>query len=156
MPSRPLRVSVLSLLVLLAACSSGPDPRKCILDAFNEALESVKAGNARAAGEYLSESYSDARGNNKRAIVQLVSFHLRQHGSIHIMHKVRKLDIADDGTARLVLVAAVAGTPMSMDNPLEQFNADILRIEVDLAEEESCAWRITSADWHPATVEELL
>lgn len=152
---RSVTLALIPFALLLNSCAGEKDPRDLIVTAINDSVAAVEAGDIEKACVMLSEKFSDSRGNDGQAVMMLISFQIRQHGSVHVIHKIRNLVIEDSGIASAKVVAAVAGTPISLENPLEQVNADILRIDLKLVEEDPGIWRVTKADWRSATMEEL-
>ena len=144
---RSVTLALIPFALLLNSCAGEKDPRDLIVTAINDSVAAVEAGDIEKACVMLSEKFSDSRGNDGQAVMMLISFQIRQHGSVHVIHKIRNLVIEDSGIASAKVVAAVAGTPISLENPLEQVNADILRIDLKLVEEDPGIWRVTKADW---------
>jgi DNA-binding GntR family transcriptional regulator len=120
------------------------------------ALEAgAEARDAAAMKEHVSERYRDARGQDRRAVAALVAFHFLRNRSVHLLVRVRAVEIAPPGEARVDAVVAMAGVPIATPEALVGLRADLYRFELRLREEDDGAWRVVSADWHPARVEDF-
>jgi len=136
--------------VLALACTSEPSSPEDRVRAVLAALEaSAQERDAAAMKEHVSESYSDAQGNDKRAIAQLVAFHLLRNQSVHLLTRVPSVEIAAPGEARAEVLVAMAGTEIDGPEALVGLRADLYRFDLVFAEEDG-AWRVRSADWRPA------
>jgi len=152
------RLMLVAAGVLLAlgcglACApdaSTPEERiRAVLAALEAGAEKKSAG---AIKEHVSELYADAQGNDKRAIAQLVAFHLLRNQSVYLLTRVRSVEIEAPGAARAEVLVAMAGTPIAGPEALLGLRADLYRFDLRLAEESDGAWRIRSAEWRPAAV----
>jgi len=138
------------LLCLALACSGEPaspeDQVRALLAALEESAQQKDAG---AMKEHVSERYSDAQGNDKRAVAQLVAFHLLRNQSVYLLTRVQSVEIAAPGQARAQVLVAMAGTPIESPEALSLLRSDLYRFDLGLAEEDG-VWRVRSADWRPA------
>ena len=145
----------LATCVAFAVCSlacsrdaTSPEDRvRALLVALEESAQKRDAGEMK---QHVSESYSDAQGNDKRAIAQLVAFHLVRNQSVHLLTRVRSVEIAAPGQARAEVLVAMAGTEIDGPEALLALRADLYRFDLGFAEEDG-AWRVRSADWGPAS-----
>ena len=122
-------------------------------------LAGLEAGaEARDAGAmkgHVSESYADAQGNDERAIAQLVAFHLLRNQSVYLLTRVRNVAIMAPGQGSAEVYVAMAGTPIAGPEALVGLRADLYRFDIQLASEPDDAWRIRSAQWRPAAVDDF-
>jgi len=149
-----VRHAVLGLCLLALACADRTPPEqrvRAVLAALEEGAQQRDAG---AMKEHVSEGYSDAQGNDKRAIAQLVAFHLLRNQSVYLLTRVRSVEIAAPGEARAEVLVAMAGTPIEGPEALLALRADLYRFDLALAEEDD-AWRVRSAEWRPAAVDDF-
>jgi len=147
----------LALCIAFAVCSlalacsrdaaSPEDQVRALLAALEESAQKRDAGEMK---EHVSEGYSDAQGNDKRAVAQLVAFHLLRNQSVHLLTRVRSVEIAAPGQARAEVLVAMAGTEIDGPEALLGLRADLYRFDLGFAEEDG-AWRVRSADWRPAS-----
>ncbi len=120
------------------------------------ALEAgAEAKNAGAMKEHVSEAYADAQGNDKRAIAQLVAFHLLRNQSVYLLTRVVSVAIEAPGQGSAEVLVAMAGTPIAGPEALVGLRADLYRFDLRLAEEPGGEWRVRSAEWRPAAVDDF-
>jgi hypothetical protein len=148
-----------SLLLALAcalACSrdaTTPEDRiRAVLAALEEGAEARDAGSMK---EHVAESYVDAQGNDKRAIAQLVAFQLLRNQSVYLLTRVREVAILAPGQGSAEVYVAMAGTPIEGPEALVGLRADLYRFDLQLAEEPDGEWRVRSAQWRPAAVDDF-
>jgi hypothetical protein len=149
-----------SAVVLALACALGcgreaesPEDRiRAVLAALEEGAEAKDAGAMR---EHVSETYADAQGNDKRAIAQLVAFHLLRNQSVYLLTRVGGVALTAPGQGSAEVMVAMAGTPIDGPEALVGLRADLYRFDLELSEEPDGAWRIRSAQWRPAAVDDF-
>lgn len=148
-------VAVLAVGALLAACSGDagrPEERvRAVLAAIESAAEARDVG---AFKEHISEAYADARGQDKRAVAGLATFHFMRHQSVHLLTLVRDVEITAPGEAHAQALVAMAGRPIPGPEALASLRADLYRFDVALREEDG-TWRVTGAAWSPAAADEF-
>jgi hypothetical protein len=71
-----------------------------------------------------------------------------------MLTRVRHVEVSPPGEARAVAVVAMAGTPIPGPEALSGLRANLYFFDVRLRQEDG-SWRVTSAQWEPATVEDL-
>jgi len=143
------------LLLALACAPDAKSPEekiRAVLAALEEGAEEKRAG---AMKEHVSERYADAQGNDKRAIAQLVAFHLLRNQSVYLLTRVRSVEIEAPGEGRAEVLVAMAGTPIAGPEALLSLRADLYRFDLRLAEEQDGAWRVRSAEWRPAAADDF-
>jgi hypothetical protein len=147
-----MRKLVLALLLSLA-CSSPPESPE---DAVRATLAAIEAAagkrDAGAIGEHVSESYADARGNDKKQVLGVATLHLMRNKTVYTLSRVVSLELPEPGRARARVLAALAGQPIPDPSALPALRADLYQFDVSLREEEPGIWRVSSADWRPASL----
>ena len=142
-------------LLLAPSCAreaTTPEQRvRAVLAALEEGAQQRDAG---AMKEHVSEAYSDAQGNDQRAIAQLVAFHLLRNQSVYLLTRVRSVEVAAPGEARAEVLVAMAGRKIEGPEALLALRADLYRFDLGLAEEDG-AWRVRTAQWRPAAIEDF-
>jgi hypothetical protein len=142
-------------LVLALACSSDPATPEARVRATLAALEAAaQARDVAALKDHVSESYSDAYGHDRRALGAMAMLELRGHRSVHLLTRVRAIEIGPSGEANVVAVVAMAGTPIAGAEALASLRADLYRFDLQMREEDG-AYRLTRAEWRPATIAEF-
>ena len=146
-----LRLALVFLGSIAFACAreaASPEDRvRAVLAACEEAAQRKDARELR---EHVSDTYADARGNDKRAVAQLVAFQLLRNQSVYLLTRVRSVEIAAPGEARAEVLVAMAGTRIDGPEALLDLRADLYRFDLAFREEDG-EWRVHSADWRPAS-----
>lgn len=141
---------VCALALAASACGGDPGtPEARIRALLSDAEAAAEAKDAGALKERMSDRYADDRGQDRQAVMGLVTFYFMRHQTIHLLTRVDTIEIADDGSARAGVFVAMAGTPILGVDDLARLRADLYRFEFALAEEDG-DWRVTSADWRRA------
>jgi hypothetical protein len=146
-------------LVLAAAaalaCSGEvqtPEDRvRAVLAALEAAAEARDVG---AMKESVSESYRDASGRDKRAAAGLVAMHFLQNRSVYLLTRIDEVTLTGAGDARASVLVAMAGTPIPSPEALPAMRADFYHFAFALREEDG-AFRVTSAAWRPASLDDF-
>jgi hypothetical protein len=147
-------------LWILALAGSGCGPAEPVEERLrrvvDKAVSAVEAGDVGALMELVSDSYADARGNDKPSLRRAVAWHILRHRTAHVLPHVQAIELASERSARLELIAALAGTTVPDLEALARIDADVYRFELELRLEEDDDWRVTRAEWEPASLEDLL
>ena len=142
-------------VVLVLACSgdpASPEERvRAVLAAIETAAEARDVGALRA---HVSEGYADPRGNDAQALARIATFHFMQNRSVHLLSRVRELEVTAPGEARAEALVAMAGAPIPGPEALPALRASLYRFEVRLREEDG-EWRVASAEWQPAVADDF-
>lgn len=147
--------ALLFAALLAVACSPAADTPEDRVRSVLAALEAAaQSRDAAAMKEHVSEAYADTYGNDKRAVGGIVGLHLLRNQSIHLLTRVRSIAIAEPGRADVTALVAMAGTPIPSPELLPALRADLYRFDLELREEAG-SWRITRAQWHPASIAEF-
>jgi hypothetical protein len=148
-----------ALVVCLAlACRRGT-PEEQVRRTVAAAETAAEERNVRALARLISERYRDGAGNDRAAVLDLLRFQLLTRPSIHLLTRVRSVELLGKesntpASARVSLVAAMAAVPLSPGD-LARARADLQRFELTLVEERRGDWRVVSATWSPARVEDF-
>jgi hypothetical protein len=143
-------------LVLALACASEPESEEQRVRATLAAIEAAAgARDAGAIGEHVSEAYRDARGNDKRDVLGVATLHLLRNQRVYTLSRVVSLELPEAGRAEARVLAALAGQPIPDPAALLTLRADLYQFDVTLREEERGTWRVTAAEWRPATLDDF-
>lgn len=141
-----------TVLVLMLGCSGGePSPEervRAVIGALEQAAEARDVGALRP---HVSEDYADANGNDRRAVLGLATAHFLRHRSVYLLVRVGAIELPEPGRARVDAFVALAGRPIRDPAALPGLQADLYRFAIALRDEAG-DWRVTSAEWHPATL----
>jgi hypothetical protein len=150
-----LRASlVLCLLAFALGCSEAETPEQRVRAVLSALEESAQQRDAGAMKQHVSDAYSDENGNDKRAAIQLIAFHLLRNQSVHLLTRVQSLEIPAPAEAQASVLVAMAGTEIEGPEALLALRADLYRFDLSFREEDG-DWRIRSAAWRPAAVEDF-
>jgi len=145
-------VAPLLASALLLGCFGGePSPEervRAVIDALGRAAEARDVG---ALKPHVSESYGDSYGNDRRALLGLATAHFMRHQSVYLLVRVNGLELPEPGRAQVDAFVALAGQPIRGPAALPELRADLYRFAFTLRDEGG-DWRVTSAEWHPATL----
>lgn len=145
-----------AVALLLAACGgedSSPDAGvRRALAAFEAA---ARARDVSAFVGHVSEAYADERGNDRQAVRQIAAFHLLRNQSIHTLTRIRSVAFDESGQAQVAALVAMAGTAIPDADVLATVRADLYRFDLTLREEQPGTWRVRSASWWPAALDDF-
>jgi hypothetical protein len=152
-----MRTSAIPLAVVLAlACGGAEDTPEAAVRRTLAAIEAAAgAKDAGAIAEHVSADYADPQGNDRDAVRRIAAFHLLRNQSVHTLVRVREVVIDEPGRADVDALVAMAGTAIPDADVLATVRADLYRFTVSLREEEPGVWRVTSASWRPAALEDF-
>lgn len=153
MPGGRARAALLASLGVAVACGGTDSPEERVRTALAEMERAVEARDLGAARAHVSETYADARGNDKRAVQSLVTAAVLRNPSIHLLSRIARLEVREVGENRIARVrvfVAMASTPLPAVGDLARIRADLYRFDLELADEGD-AWRVVGADWAPAS-----
>lgn len=138
-------------LLLVAGCGPADTPEAAVRRVIGELEAAAEARDVGAMKPHLSESYRDSEGNDRHAVLGMATAHFLRNRSIYLLTRVTELEISEPDAARVVVLVALAGTPIRDPSALLGVRADLYRFDVRLRDEDE-EWRVTSADWQPASV----
>jgi len=136
------RLVIFSLL-MLSACGGSPESAEDEIRAWLQRGEA--AAEERARGELLdmiSERYSDADGNDRRQLGQILRLHFLRQADIELLTHVESIELFDTTAAEVHITVGMAGR----DNSRFGFSADAYRFVLELERERS-DWQLISARW---------
>ena len=89
-------ISAMAIVACCCACSS-ETPEDRVRSVIEQAESAVENRELKPLMRLFSESYSDSRGNDKRAIEGLLRFSFAQYDSIHVLSRIRSLQVTGVG-----------------------------------------------------------
>ena len=128
---RLITVSMISALLL--ACGGPP-----IADAEAAAEDLDRRGLVAM----VSDSYADARGNDRDAVSRLLGFYFLRQKSVILVMKIDSLTVIDETAAEILVTAAGAGTTTRSLG----LNADAYQFSLEL-EKDDDKWMLIGARW---------
>jgi len=153
---RPAQLFAAVSLISGLACSAAPEsPEAQIRSLISELEVAAEARELRDLKEAVSERYADDRGNDRRAVVQLLTYHFLRNQSIHLLSRIAELEVPEAGRAFVTVYVAMAGRPIPDATALVELHANFYRFDFAL-EWETERWLVTRADWRPARSDDFL
>lgn len=132
----------LSCSLLLACSGPASDPDEAIRAWVAEAQEHAEEKKRKALVDLISPDYSDARGNERRDIENLLRLYFLRQQRIGVLSTIDAITLFDDTAAKVELRAGLATT----GEGVLDFDADAYRIELELIREGD-EWLLLSARW---------
>jgi hypothetical protein len=148
-----LRAAVLLACGLSVGCRRGT-PEERVRRTVAAAEKAAEEKDLRTLGRLLSERYIDKDQNDRAAVMGLLRLQLLARGSVHLLTRVSAVEFPERARARVSLLAAMTSLPLAGPAELAKTRADLYRFDLTLAEE-SGDWRVVSAAWTPARVEDF-
>ncbi|WP_428634965.1 hypothetical protein, partial [Sedimenticola sp.] len=87
-------------------------PEAQIRELLNRAETAVESRSISALLPLLSNTYSNAAGQDKQAVMRLLAGYFVAHQSIHLLTQVNPIELTGEERARVTLFVAVAGEPV--------------------------------------------
>jgi len=137
-----------SALAVLATGCAADDPEaevRALLAAAEAAAEGRDTG---FFGDALAESYRDARGNDREAMLRRLRGYFIANQRIELVTRIDEIVIEGEGTARAVVHAGMLGRRTGA--PLiDGIDADLYRFELELVNAGG-DWQVIGADFRRA------
>lgn len=134
----------LGVVVLALAACGGPSsvPEEQLRAWVAAGVDAAKDKNRRELVSMISESYADARGNERGDIENLLRvYFLRQH-KIALLTSIEQITVYADTAAKVEMTVGMAGT----NDSVMGLSADAYRFELEL-EKDTDEWQLISARW---------
>ena len=130
-------------IALLAACGDAPSAPEEELRAWVAAgVEAAEDKERRELVGMVSPSYTDARGNERDDINDMLRVYFFRQNKIGLLPRIEEISVYDDTAAKIVMTVGMAGT----NDGVFGFSADAYRfvLEVEKAADD---WQLISARW---------
>ncbi len=145
---------IAGLLCVFFSCSSD-DPEDQIKKLVVRAEKAAEEKNKSEFRDIISETYKDEKGRKRREVIGLLRYYFIQNKDVYVFSRIKDIQFPIETKAEVVVTAAIAGRPVNSPDDLKNINADLHRIEF-VAEKESGEWKVTSASWSRASIEDFL
>lgn len=149
-------ITILTVLLSVAACSSGQDSPeaqvRALIEQAESAAEKKESGTLR---RLVSEKYSDSQGQDKKAIEAILRYYFLRNESIHLLTRIQAIAFPQPNVAQAIVMVAMAGQPISRTEELDRLHADLHRFEITLANENK-EWKVIRAEWRRAEFADFL
>jgi ribosome-binding factor A len=157
MPKKLRSWLALGAVVLLAtACAPPPEsPEAQVRTLFGKAREAAEQKDLATLRRAVSDRYTDAHGNDRRAVEGILRLQFLRHESIHLFTRVSTVVFPEPDRAEATVYVAMAGRPIAEAEALTRLKADLYRFDFVLAKEGE-DWKVIHADWRPAELGDFL
>ena len=144
--------------LLVIACSNDPaSPEEQVRQFIAQAETAAEERDSAALRGLVADDYLDAQGNDKKNIDNLIRFYLLRHQKIYLLTTVKEITLPAPGRADVTLAVAMAGAPFPDDiASLQRLRADAMRFELTMAQQDHNDWRVISARWTRANLQDFL
>jgi len=154
-PARLVVLLYLALAIVPGCGGAATTPEEEVRAVLASAEAAVDAHDLRALKDLVAPDYHDAAGRDKAALESILTFHFLRNSSLHVLVRVRELEVDPKGSAQVEAIVATAGSPISGLEALADLDADLLWVDLGLARREG-EWAVTHATWERARLEDLL
>jgi hypothetical protein len=138
-----LRLSIPLICAVLAGCG-GPSgtPEEAVRAWVADGEVAAESKDRRGLVDMISESYADARGNERQDIGNLMRFYFLRQENVAILTKVDNVAMHGDSAAEVSLTVGLAG----MNDSLFSLSANAFQFELEL-EFDGDDWLLIGARW---------
>jgi hypothetical protein len=153
---RPAALLVAISAIAWPACSPQPESAEAQIRALLAEMEAAaEEKDLRPLKAVVSERYTDELGNDRQAIVRLLTYHFLRNQSIHLLTRFAAIEFPEPERASVITYVAMAGRPIPDANALTQLRANLYRFDFGL-EDVGKRWQVTRAAWRPAEARDFL
>jgi len=136
------RIAAALVCTAIGACAPSPGPEEAVRLWLQEAEAAVEARDRGGLMEMISERYTDARGNGRSDLDQILRVLFLRNRNILLVSKIDELTIIGDTAAQVRLTAGMTGA----GGGVLGLSADAYRFELDL-ENDGDGWMLIGARW---------
>lgn len=147
---------MLLMALALSACSSDSgSPEEQIRVLVTQAQTAAEAREMGPLRTLIAEDYADSQGNDRKAIENLLRIYFMRNQSVHLLTRIREIQVASPDHATVSVAAAMAGRAIANPGELAGLNANLYRFDLELIRRDG-AWRVQRATWEPARLDDFL
>jgi hypothetical protein len=139
-----MRLLIIGLLAASLASCGGQDesPQDALRQWVTKAQAAAEAGDRSALMGMLSEHYADARGNDYKAVDQMLRYIFLRQDKVVLISKIDEISVSGETAALVKLGVGMAGA----NGGRLGFSADAYRFELEL-EHDGDEWLLIAARW---------
>ncbi|MEX2126521.1 MAG: hypothetical protein WD795_21685 [Woeseia sp.] len=126
----------------VGACTPSPEPEEAVRLWVNDAQAAVEEQDRNGLMEMISESYVDARGNDRSDLEQMLRIWFLRNRNAVVVSRIDDLTVVGDTAAHVLLTVGMAGT----GDGVLGLTADAWRFELEL-ENGGDRWVLIGARW---------
>ncbi|MCU7923683.1 MAG: hypothetical protein KZQ99_07520 [Candidatus Thiodiazotropha sp. (ex Dulcina madagascariensis)] len=151
-----LGISPFLILLLIWGCSDQPPtPEQQLRALIAEAETHLEARDLSAAMAFVDPAYRDSHGRDYRQLRAMLAGYFLRHGSIHILSRIKHIEIKTTGDAQVLVYAGLAGSPEEAAKPLSQWRGDLLRLQFHFVGDEG-EWLLKEVAWRRVRPEDFI
>lgn len=135
--------------LVLAACSKPDSPETRVRAAIATAVAAAEKKDIGPLKGMVSDKYTDAQGQDKRAVESVLRFYFLRNQSIHLLTRTSSVTFPQKDRALAVVYVGMAAQPVASVDELERLRADLFRFEITFVDEGG-EWRAIGAEWRRA------
>jgi len=140
-----------TLALLVTACGGDPDSPETEIRAFvASAQAAAEERNARELRSMIAEDYIDVQGHDHKAIERLIRLYIFRNQSINVFTRIQTIEFPEPERALVIVMAALAGRPVTSADELAGLNADLYRFNLELIRRGREDWQVQHAAWERA------
>lgn len=134
----------ISVVILTLAACDGPTsaPEEQLRAWVAAGVEAATNKNRREVINMVSESYADARGNERSDVDNMLRVYFLRQRKIVLLPSIEEITVYDDTAAIIEMTVGMAGVNDSMLG----LSADAYRFELEL-EKDASEWQLIAARW---------
>ncbi len=136
------RVLLIGILAAAAACGPAEGPEEQVRAWIDQGVEAAENKSRRELVGMISPAYSDARGNRRDDIENLLRVYFLRAQTVNLLPHVNDVRVIADEFAEVEMTVGMAGATDSVLG----FSADAYQFELEL-ERDGDDWRLISARW---------
>jgi hypothetical protein len=137
-----------------SACTRSTPPEAQVRASLARAEQAATRKDVSELSGLLTERFRDQEGRDRQAIVRLLRVYFLRHEAVYLLTRVQSIQFPEPQRAQVVVLVAMAGTPIATDADVGRLAADLHRFELTLAREGD-TWRAVRAEWRRAEPSEL-
>lgn len=148
------RLLVAAILWLLAACGGSGEPEQRLRSTIAAMEKAAEARHLRDFMAHVSRGYIDDEGRNWQEVRRIAAYEILRNERLFLFHRVKSLELTDDGRGTAVVLVAMAGQPVENAGELLTLQADLYRFKVEFRDTDG--WKVVAAGWRPAQATEFV
>lgn len=154
-PWIPTAMLVVAVLALQLAACAPETPRDRVVALVHEAEAAVEARKVPRLRPLVSPEFLGPGSMDREEALAIARRYLLIHRDLYVLSRVARA--APEGQEIYAVVyAALAGRPIESPQMLSSLDAQIMRFDLILSEDDRGELRVTRADWAPATARDML
>jgi hypothetical protein len=146
----------IALVLVLSGCAPELDsPELQVRALLARAERAAEERDVGALKGLVAETYADDRGNDRQAVMGLLTYYFLRNKTIHLLTRVRFIE-AEPERARAGVFVAMAGRPIEGVEGLARIRADLYRFDFVLERDDAGDWKVERAEWDQAGIDDFL